>query len=64
MLYFDYNWDLTPTTITPDPDLNTDQLNWKVGDFFQIQETNGKKYLRRVDPLVQFTLEGKEHGHS
>lgn len=64
MLYVDYNWDLTPNTIMPDPDLNTDQLNWKTGDFFQVQEHNGRKFLRRVDPMVQFTLEGKEHGHS
>jgi len=56
MLYVDYNWDLTPNTIRPDPDLNTDQLDWKLGDFFQVQESNGKKYLRRVDPMVQFVL--------
>ena len=64
MLYVDYNWDLTPTTIMPDPELDTDKLDWKMGDFFQVQEHNGKKYLRRVDPLVQFTLKGQEHGHS
>ena len=64
MLYVDYNWDLTPTTIMPDPELNTDQLDWKTGDFFQVQEHNGKKYLRRVDPQVQLTLKGQEHGHS
>jgi hypothetical protein len=64
MLYVDYNWDLTPNTIIPDPELNTNQLNWKPGDLFQVQEHNGKKFLRRVDPLVQFTLNGKDHGRS
>jgi hypothetical protein len=64
MLYVDYNWDLTPNTIIPDSELNTDQLNWKPGDLFQVQEHNGKKFLRRVDPLVQFTLNGKDHGRS
>lgn len=61
MLYVDYNWDLTPNTITPDPDLNTDQLDWKTGDYFQVQEFNGRKYLRRVDPLVQFTLNKQQN---
>jgi hypothetical protein len=58
MLYFDYNWDLSPTTIIPDPELNTDQLDWKPGDLFQVQELDGKKFLRRVDPLVKFIRDG------
>lgn len=62
MLYFDYTWDLSPNTIRPDPELNTDQLNWKTGDYFQVQEYNGKKFLRRVDPMVQFVL-NKENEH-
>lgn len=62
MLYFDYTWDLTPNTIMPDPELNTDQLNWKAGDYFQVHEHNGKKFLRRVDPMVQFVL-NKENEH-
>jgi len=64
MLYFDYTWDLNPNIMIPDPELNTDQLGWKPGDLFQVQEHNGKKFLRRVDPLVQFILEGKYHGHN
>jgi hypothetical protein len=62
MLYFDYTWDLTPNTIRPDPELNTDQLDWKAGDYFQVHELNGKKFLRRVDPMVQFVL-NKENEH-
>lgn len=60
MLYVDYNWDLTPNSIIPDKELNTDQLGWKPGDYWQVVETaNGKKMLKKVDPLVQFTLGGK-----
>jgi hypothetical protein len=62
MLYVDYNWDLTPNTIIPDSELNTDQLNWKPGDLFQVQEHNGKRFLRRVDPSLQFTLGVNDHG--
>jgi len=61
MLYFDYNWDLSPTTMIPDKELNTDQLGWKPGDYWQVIETaTGRKILKKVDPLVQFTL-SKHH---
>ena len=42
MLYVDYNWDLTPTTIMPDPELDTDKLDWKMGDFFRFKNTTEK----------------------
>ena len=58
MLYLDYNWDLSPNSILLDKELDTDKLNWKSGDFFQVQEINGVKMFNRVDPLVQFILEG------
>ncbi len=57
MLYVDYNWDLDKDFIIPDPDLNTDQLGWKTGDLFRVQELNGRKILQRVDPMVQFILD-------
>jgi hypothetical protein len=57
MLYLDYNWDLTPTTMIPDKELNTDQLDWKTGDFWQVAErADGGKFLKKVDPLTKFTL--------
>ena len=57
MLYFDYTWDLSPNTIVPDPELNTDQLAWNTGDFWQVaQAADGGKFLKKVDPLVKFTL--------
>jgi hypothetical protein len=59
MLYVDYNWDLTPETMIPDPELNTDQLEWKAGDYWKVVERNGKKVLRKVDKLEQFVVAGK-----
>jgi hypothetical protein len=62
MLYFDYVWDLTPNTIVPDPELNTDQLDWKPGDLFQVQERNGRNVLVRVNKLEKSVAQGVEHG--
>jgi hypothetical protein len=59
MLYIDYNWDLSPETMIPDPELNTDQLEWKDGDYWKVVERNGKKILRKVDKLEQFVVAGK-----
>ena len=59
MLYIDYNWDLSPETMIPDPELNTDQLEWKNGDYWKVVERNGKKILRKVDKLEQFVVAGK-----
>ena len=60
MLYVDYNWDLSPTLMIPDPELNTDQLGWQVNDYWKVVEHNGKKYLRKVDKLEQFVIAGGE----
>jgi hypothetical protein len=59
MLYIDYNWDLTPDIMIPDPELNTDQLEWKHGDYWKVVEQDGKKFLRKVDKLEQFVITGK-----
>ena len=48
MLYFDYTWDLTPTTIAPDKELNTDRLGWVHGDIWQVVELNGNKILVKM----------------
>ena len=60
MLYLDYNWDLSPETMIPDPELNTDQLEWKEGDYWKVVERNGKKFLRKMDRLEQFIVAGAE----
>jgi hypothetical protein len=60
MKYYDYEWDLYPEKIVLDNDLNTDRLTWQAGQYWQMCEEDGNKLLRRVDPIVQFLLEGKE----
>ena len=60
MLYIDYNWDLTPETMIPDPELNTDQLEWEAGDYWKVVERNGKKFLRKMDNLEQFVVAGSQ----
>jgi hypothetical protein len=61
MLYVDYNWDLEVRTMLPDPELNTDRLEWKVGDLWQVEEgANGKKFLRKIDPLEKFLRGGTD----
>ena len=59
MLYIDYNWDLSPETMIPDPELDTDKLEWKDGDYWKVVDRNGKKVLRKVDKLEQFVITGK-----
>jgi len=59
MLYLDYNWDLTPHMIIPDPELDTDHLQWKPGDYWRVVELkSGKKALVKLDPLVKFIDDG------
>jgi hypothetical protein len=42
MLHFDFVWDLTPTMMIPDKELNTAQLKWKVGDRWEVVDHDGK----------------------
>lgn len=58
MLYCDYNWDLSPNYMMPDPELDTDKLGWQAGDHWKVVDRNGKKALVKVDPLTAFVLEG------
>ena len=55
MYYLDYAWDLYPTGIVFDSELNIDKLGWKAGDLFEIKNVNGKAMLRKVDPVVAFS---------
>ncbi len=54
MLYVDYTWDLSPTGIRLDEELNTDKLGWKNGDHFEFVNRNGRQMLVKVDPVVSF----------
>jgi hypothetical protein len=56
MTYHGYVWDLSPTKIIPDEQLNTDKLNWQAGDMWRVVEVDGKKILEKLDPLVKFTM--------
>ena len=63
MLYIDYIWDLTPTTIRLDSELDTDQLMWNEGDFWIMENYNGKKILRKVDKLEKFVNQQGEYSN-
>jgi len=59
MLYVDYNWDLSPNLMIPDEELNTDQLQWKKGDYWKVVENlEGRKMLVKVNELEAFLLAG------
>lgn len=64
MLYFDYTWDLNPNSIILDSDLDLKKLQWKPGDYWQLQEQDGKIVFKKVDPLLQFLIKGTVDGHS
>ena len=58
MLYYDYNWDLTPDRIILDKELNIDKLGWKGGDYFKVSNVNGCAMLIKVDALEKFIEDG------
>jgi hypothetical protein len=60
MLHFDYNWDLSFAGILLDEELNVDSLGWSNGDCFKLETVNGRRYLRKLDPLVSFIVAAKE----
>ena len=59
MLHFDYTWDLTPNGILLDEELNVDKLGWAGGDYFRLENVNGRTMLRRIDPLEKFLRDGE-----
>lgn len=48
--------------MVPDIEIDMNRLNWKAGDFWQVQEHNGQLIFCKVDPMVQFLLEGASNG--
>jgi hypothetical protein len=59
MLYFDYDWDLSPLGILLDRELDTDKLNWLPGDIFVVEETNnGRLIIKKQLGVSKFILEG------
>lgn len=59
MLHFDYEWDLYPDRIVLDGELNIDRLGWRGGDYFKLQNENGRPMLVKVDPLEKFLRDGQ-----
>ena len=58
MLHYDYDWDLSPSGIKFDSELDIDKLGWKHGDYFKIVNIDGQAMLVKVDPLVKFLKDG------
>ena len=58
MRHYDYDWDLEPWGIIFDPDLNIDKLGWVHGDYFKINNVDGRAMLVKVDKLEKFILDG------
>jgi hypothetical protein len=58
MKYYDYEWDLEPNRILLDEELNVDALGWRGGDYFQVKNVEGRVMLVKVDPIVQFLIDG------
>jgi len=54
MKHYDYDWDLEPSGIIFDPELDIDKLGWHHGDYFKITNINGRAMLIKCDPLVKF----------
>jgi hypothetical protein len=54
MLYYDYQWDLSPNRIILDEELNIDKLGWKAGDVFRVVNVNGQAQLVKIDPIEKF----------
>jgi hypothetical protein len=57
--YIDYDWEVSSERIILDNELDIDRLGWRAGDFFVVQNVNGRVVLKKVDPLVKFIKEGK-----
>jgi hypothetical protein len=56
--HFDYDWDLTPSRILLDNELNTDKLGYKHGDYFKFINIDGRQMLIKVDALEKFIVDG------
>jgi len=52
--HYDYEWDLDPTRIIMDSELNTDKLGYRHGDVFKFINIDGRQMLVKLDPVEQF----------
>lgn len=59
----DYSWAVEEGgDLRLDPQLHTDSLGWKTGDYFQLKIVDGKKKLVKVDDLELFSNGAKVNG--
>jgi len=58
MLYLGYEWDLNTNSIIPDKELDTNKLDWKVGEYWKTVEVDGRLVFVKVDKLEEFVLKG------
>lgn len=59
MLHLDYDWDLDPSGIKLDQELNVEKLGWEPGNYFKLVYTDdGQKYMMKVDKLEEFLVKG------
>jgi RecA-family ATPase len=54
MKYLDFDWDISKDKIIIDREINTDKLEWRAGDLFEVKNNNGQVELVKVDPVVKF----------
>jgi anaerobic selenocysteine-containing dehydrogenase len=59
MRHYDYDWDLDSNGIKFDPELDIDKLGWRNGDYFRIENRNGRAMLVKIDPLIKFLKDGE-----
>ena len=52
--YIDYRWELDPTTLKIDRELDVDRLGWKAGDLFRLINVDGQVSLIKIDPIEKF----------
>lgn len=64
MLYLDFDWDVSPSGIKFDQELNIDRLGWKHGDCFKITNINGQSMLVKMEAVEQFNKGMKVNGSS
>lgn len=60
MLYYDYHFDITETTLTLDHELDISEIDWENGDLFRLEiRPNGAARFVQISKLEQFVLGGE-----
>ena len=54
MHFYDYEWDIYPSSIVFDRELDIEKIGWEVGDVFRLVEEEGRMKLIKIDALEKF----------